>query len=239
MTEPEHPNNPNHETPATAAPSRAAPRVVGLAGGIASGKSAVAGMLADLGAALIDADEIAHRVLESPEVCRKLREEWGDAPFDANGRPDRSRIARIVFRHPEKLDKLNGWVHPPVRKEMRAQLERARRDSSRKLIVIDAPLLIEAGLDRWCDVVLFVESDIETRDARARRHRGWAPGELAQRERRQHDLAKKRKRADAIINNNRSREETLALVKPLFREWTGPQTRPPSRPKRSGGRSDG
>ena len=194
---------------------------VGLVGGIASGKTAVAGLFAELGARVIDADRIAHEVLELPAVCAQLRAQWGDAPFDAEGRPDRARIADLVFGDPDNLRLLNGWVHPPTRERMRAALESARAAGDAPLIVIDAPLLLEAGLEEWCDLILFVAADAACRARRARADRAWETNELARREACQHTAARKRTAADMVLDNNGSLEDTRAEVARLFRELTG------------------
>jgi dephospho-CoA kinase len=194
------------------------PKVIGLTGGIASGKSAVAAMFAELGAAVIDADAIAREVLCSPETAEKLRKSWGDETFHA-GRPDRARIAEIAFRDPAKLKELTGWVHPPTLREMRAQLDRALEDRGVPLIIIDAPLLIEADLAPWCDVLVFVDAADPLRRARARADRGWSDDEVLRREAAQASLAEKRTRVAVVINNNGSVEDTRATVAQLFRQW--------------------
>jgi len=228
--------------PRTTAPSpseRPLAKVIGLTGGIAAGKSTIAQMLADLGAEVIDADQIAHEVLESPGVCAILRREWGESVFGSDGHPDRAGIAERVFRNPDELKALNGWVHPPTCKEVRARLDRALRDNPGRFVVIDAPLLVEAELDRRCDVVLFVEADPKVRNARTKAARGWGPDEIARREAAQDTLSEKRRRANVIIDNNGSREETLAQVKRCFQQWTESVPARNTRTLPSGGRTDG
>ncbi len=194
------------------------PKVIGLTGGIASGKSAVAAMFAKLGAAVIDADAIAREVLRSPEVAEKLRKTWGHEMFHA-GQPDRERIAQIAFRDPARLKELTDWVHPPTLREMRAQLDRAFEDRGVPLIILDAPLLIEADLAAWCDAVVFVDAADPLRRARARADRGWSDDEVLRREAVQAPLAEKRARASAVLDNNGSAEDTRAAVAQLFRQW--------------------
>jgi len=194
------------------------PKVLGLTGGIASGKSTVAGMFARLGAAVIDADAIAREALGSPEVSEKLRKNWGKELFDGK-RPNRARVAVVAFGDPEKLRELTDWVHPPVIREMRAQLRRARASRRVPLIVLDAPLLIEADLAPWCDAVVFVDAARALRAERARSARGWPEREIRRRESAQAPLAEKRRRADARIDNNGSEEKTRASVSRLFRRW--------------------
>jgi dephospho-CoA kinase len=199
-------------------PLHTKPKVIGLTGGIASGKSLVAAMFAELGAAVVDADAIAREVLRSPEVAEKLRKSWGHEVFRA-GSPDRARIARIVFDDPAKLKELTDWVHPPTLREMRAQLDRAGEDRGVPLIILDAPLLIEADLAPWCDALLFVDAADPLRRARARADRGWSDEELRRREAAQAPLSEKRARASLVLDNNGSVEETRAAVAQLFRQW--------------------
>jgi dephospho-CoA kinase len=197
------------------------PKVIGLTGGIASGKSSVAAIFAALGAVVIDADAIAREVLRSPEVAAKLQKSWGREAFHG-GRLDRARIAEIAFADPAKLKELTGWVHPPTLREMRAQLDRALTDRSVPLVIVDAPLLIEADLAPWCDALLFVEAAEPLRLARARADRGWSDDEVCRREAAQAPLAEKRTRASVVLENNGSLEETRAAVARLFRQWVSP-----------------
>jgi dephospho-CoA kinase len=132
--------------------------VIGLAGGVAAGKSTVARMFADLGAEVIDADAIARKVIEMPEVCDEIRRRWDGDLFTADGRPDRAKIAEKVFADPDKLRELTGLMHPIIRQRMQEQIADAARHRRAPLIVIDAPLLLEAGLAGWCDAIVFVES---------------------------------------------------------------------------------
>jgi len=210
----------HNPTPSTTPPkARLRPRVVGLSGGVAAGKSMVAQMLADLGAKVIDADRIAREVLESRDVCEKIRSAWGAEVFDNQGKPDRKRIAEIVFDDPQKRLQLNRWIHPATRRRMTARLEEILRDDQ-AIAVIDAPLLVEANLDAWCDIVLFVDAPLETRQARAAAEREWDPAEVLRREAAQKPLQEKRNRATIVIANNNSREKTFAQVERLFREWS-------------------
>ncbi len=195
------------------------PNVIGLTGGIAAGKSTVGRMFKRLGAEVINADEIARSVLESPEICRKLRRHWGDAFFDRSGRPDRARIAQRAFSEPARLRELNAWVHPPTIKEMQRRVEGALQARAAPLIVIDAPLLMEAELGKWCDALMFVDADLPRRVARVEATRGWREEEIARREAVQAPLDEKRRRADAVVDNNGSEEKTFAQVKRLFTRW--------------------
>lgn len=207
------------------------PLVVGLTGGVACGKSTVAWHLGKLGATVIDADAIAREMLQSPPICDKIRSHWGEALLDAKGLPERSRIADYVFSDPEKLAVLNRWVHPPTLDEMRRRIAKARQDRHTPMIVIDAPLLLETGIDAWCDAVVFIETAESERAQRAHADRHWPRHELARREDRQRSLAEKRRRADYVLNNDGSLAAMPTKVEKLFHALTcsadSPHTSPP------------
>ena len=226
------------DTEKFAKPDSERPKVIGLAGGIASGKSTVARMFEELGTRVIDADVIARKVLETAGVCEKLRERWGKEPFDGEGRPDPSRIADIVFGNPQELAALNDLVHPATRREIRARLDAALQTREAPLIVIDAPLLFEVRLDAWCDVTLFIAADLDSRLARMRVSRGWTPEEISRRESAQMGLSEKRRRAGAVVNNNGSPEETRSQVRQFFQQWVRPVPSRNPQELHSGGKDD-
>ena len=207
------------------------PKVIGLVGGVASGKSTVAALFGGLGAAVIDADRIAHEVLRSKEVAGKIGDAWG-GKFLRDGEPDRARIAEYVFEDPRRIERLNEWVHPPTRAEIRSRVRAACRRGA-PLIVIDAPLLLEADLEDDCDGLLYVGSDASRRAARVR-SRGWNATELRRREKLQLPLAIKRRRAHLVIENNGTLDNLAQQVRALFRRWTLSRAARP-RGKHSGG----
>lgn len=181
--------------------------VIGIAGGIGSGKSSVARLFAGLGAAIIDSDELSHEQLRVAEVQRQIRAWWGDSVFLPDGSVDRGALARIVFRDPAALAQLEGLLYPRIearRVELMAAMD---RDPAVRAIVIDAPKLFEVGLDRRCDAVVFVEADRAIRIERVSRGRGWSPQELDRRENLQIPLDRKRSRADYIVVNNSTVDE--------------------------------
>jgi len=238
MNHKEQPSITNPNTPMPCARKSPVPKVIGLAGGIASGKSTVAAMFAELGAEVIDADAVAHEVLRSPGVCETLRRDWGEAVIGHDGAPNREAIARIVFDSPARLSELNDLVHPETKKEIRSRLKHTLRSPRATLVIIDAPLLIETQLRSQCDAVLFVEADGDRRAERATAMRAWPDGELARREAAQASIEDKRKCADMTINNNGSPEETRAQVAALYRTWAR-DLNPSSQEKPSGGKDNG
>lgn len=179
----------------------AGPVVIGLAGGVGSGKSEVARAMADRGLLVSDSDRAAREALDRPEVRARLVAWWGEGILGDDGRVDRKRVASIVFGDEAERRRLEGLVHPIVRRG-RAELLEEARDSGAPGVVVDAPLLFEAGLDAECDAVVFVEAPAEARRARVRDTRGWDEGEMERREKVQLPLDAKRERSDYVVVND-------------------------------------
>lgn len=184
--------------------------VIGLVGGIGAGKSAVAAAFAELGCLVIDADKDAKAALDLPEIRDQLVDWWGREALDATGRIDRSKVAAIIFTDPDERARLESVVHPLVKSRRGEVIARARAQG-KSGVIIDAPLLLEAGSDSECDVVLFVDAPREQRLARVG-SRGWNEAELTRREAAQLDLEEKRRRSDLIIDNSGPVEELRRIA---------------------------
>ena len=183
------------------------PLIIGLAGGIGSGKTAAGRVLEELGCVVVCADEIVHHLLQHDEpVRRQLREWWGDDVLDSDGSLDRAAIARIVFSDVDQRERLEALLHPLVRKHTAAiwydLTERKDDRHSTPALVIDAPLLFEVGLNNACDAVIFVDAPPSTRLARVRQRGAWSAEELDQREKQQMPLDIKRKQSDHVVQND-------------------------------------
>lgn len=190
--------------------------VIGMAGGIGSGKSLVAKQFQKLGCAIIDADALSHQVLEQAEVRDALVSWWGDKVLNAQGQIDRKAVGRCVFGASDELRKLETLVHPKVntlRMSLRHQYD---KQPDVKAIVEDCPLLFEVGLEKQCDVVVFVAADREVRLARVKANRGWTAEDLESREKKQLGLDIKANRADHVIDNSGNEEQTFDQVRRLF-----------------------
>ncbi len=187
--------------PKLAAPER--PLVIGIAGGIGSGKSSVACVFGELGCVVIDSDTEAKRLLDEPDVLGQLREWWGDSVVDESGKANRTKIASIVFSDDEQRTRLEELIHPLV-KRARASIIEDNPDA--RAIIIDAPLLFEAGVDAECDAVLFVDAPREVRLSRVRSSRDWDDAELARREASQWQVERKQLASDEVIDNSGSPE---------------------------------
>ena len=189
------------------------PRVIGIMGGVASGKSTVAEMLGSLGAKVIDADEMAHELLEKPGVKEKVLERWGKGLLGRDGRIDRGKLAGIVFSNGKALKELTNLLHPPILESIRREV--GRKES--KPLVLDAALLLETGLDEVCDLLIFVEAGPEVKEERARL-KGWPSGEVQKREGFQSPESQKKERAHFVVNNNSSKEETFRQLKDFWQK---------------------
>lgn len=190
--------------------------VIGMAGGIGSGKSLVAKQFQKLGCAIIDADALSHQVLDQTEVRGTLVSWWGDKILNDQGHVDRKAVGRCVFGSSEELHKLEQLVHPRVN-ALRQSLRRQYDTQARfKAIVEDCPLLFEVGLDKQCDVVVFVAADQAVRLARVQANRGWTAEDLKSREKKQLALDIKADRADHVVDNSGNEEQTFEQVRRLF-----------------------
>lgn len=183
--------------------------VVGLVGGVASGKSAVAELFRKCGAAAVDADAIAHEVVDRPEVRDEIVRTWG-AEVVTGGRIDRRKLAARAFRTSEDVRRLDAIVHPAVGQELVRRVQAARG-----VVVVEAALLLETGADALCDRVVFVDAPKAERERRAAA-RDWEPGELERRERHQWPDERKRSRSHHVIRNDGSLTETERQVRELY-----------------------
>jgi len=189
--------------------------VIGVAGGVAAGKSSVARALAGPDGVVVDADQLAREELDSQAGRARLSERYGSAALGPDGRPDRAFLAQRVFAHPEERSWLEGWIHPAVQVRMRAALQTARAERVKR-VILDVPLLFESeelhDLVQACDALVFVDAPIELREARAQAARGWGEGEVARRELTQISPAEKRERADYVIENSGDLADLHAAV---------------------------
>jgi dephospho-CoA kinase len=191
--------------------------VVGLLGGIAAGKTTVAKMFEELGAKVVSADEIAHAVLNDPDTRQRILGRWGGEVLDPGGQVNRKALAERVFGDAEETAALEAITHPAIVARMREQVAAAQRSPDALAVVVDAPLLLEAELDSLCDVLIFVHCPRKIRGQRSS-ERGWDPEELARRERHQTLLETKRQRADYVIDNHGTPENTREQVDQLWHE---------------------
>ena len=202
-------------TDPTPAPFRPAPPlVIGLLGGVASGKSTVARLFGEHGLEVVDADAEARRVVEEPAVREAISARFGAPMFRDDGTLDRAALADRVFRDPDARRDLEALTHPRIRATLLAQIETALAAGTS--VVLDVPLLLENGLIERCDFCVFVDSSDASRAARAQQ-RGWAPGEITRREANQESMTVKKNRCRYTIANDGSLARTVQQIADLLR----------------------
>ena len=197
--------------------------VIGLLGGVASGKSFVAEALARRGALLLDADKAGHEVLCEPDVKTAAHDRWGTAIFDPQGNVFRPALAKIVFapppEGPRELAYLESITHPRIAMRLRQQLDAIAAEGVPRVVVLDAPVMLKAGWNTFCTTIVFVDAPRGVRLARAAA-RGWTAEEFDRRESAQESLDVKRNLANTVIDNSGSREETEAQIAQLWSQLT-------------------
>ena len=190
--------------------------VIGIVGGIASGKSTVAAEFGRLGCAVIDADAIAHDVLETDTIRGEVATRFGAGMLYRSGRVDRKKLAEVVFADGRKLAVLNRLVHPHVLRRTEELIERYKRDDTVKAIVLDMPLLFEVGWENHCDRVIFVYCGWERRLERARKNRAITESEMKIRENFQISLDAKERLADNTVDNNSGFSTLVRQITNIF-----------------------
>ena len=175
--------------------------IIGILGGIGSGKSSVAAEFAKLGCAVIDADRIAHQLIDTERIVRQIREVFGAEVFDADGNIDRAALGERTFENSENVAKINDILHPEVLIKC-GQLIAEYNNADIKAIILDLPLLIEVGWDKKCDILIFVDCPESIRAARTEKKARLSKKLLKKRENFQISLDNKLKIAHYTINNH-------------------------------------
>ncbi len=192
--------------------------VIGLVGGIGSGKSTVAAHLATKAAHILDADTIGHALLDQKPTRLAITRRFGSEVLDP-AQPDcidRATLAQIVFADPLALRDLERIIHPRMRLTFEKAIARTLRNRSAKAVVLDAAVLFEAGWDDLCDVVWFVDAPRSARIQRVAQTRNWTPDTLTARERAQQPLEQKKKASTDVIRNDGSLEQLISHIDTLW-----------------------
>jgi dephospho-CoA kinase len=188
-------------------------RIIGLTGGIASGKSTVAKMLVEKGAHLLDADRLAREAVEPEQPAWKQIVAWlGEDILLPDRSINRVKLANLVFNDRRMLDKLNKIVHPSVGRRL-VELSQELRDKEPDAVIIyDIPLLIEAGMQKMVDLVLLVYATPEVQLSRLQQRDGLSRADAEKRIKAQKPLEEKKRHAGAIIDNSKTLAETAHQV---------------------------
>ncbi|MCS6777948.1 MAG: dephospho-CoA kinase [Chloroherpetonaceae bacterium] len=215
-----------------AAPCR--PYILGVTGGVATGKSTVMRLLKARGVTVFSADEAARATL-TPEVLEAIAGAFGSEVLLPDGNLDRKRLGEKVFADPQARQTLNRITHPPVLRLLRAQIDAATVDlPGDTLVAVEVPLLYEAGLSDWFDSVLVVSAPEPVQIARLMARNGLTEAEARQRIAAQWPLQDKEARADHVIRNDGAPEQLAAAVD-AFIAHIRASTRPGKLPVQSGG----
>jgi dephospho-CoA kinase len=191
--------------------------VIGLTGGIGSGKSTVATMLAELGARVIDADKVGHDVyLPGTDGFRRVVDAFGPEIVASDGTIDRRRLGARVFGDPDELARLNRLVHPLIGEEIRRRMQAAFADGDGRPIVVEAAIMLEAGW-RFFDRIWVVVVSREVAVARVAASRGLSRADVEQRIDAQISNAERRRVADVVIENDGTLAELRAQVEAAWR----------------------
>lgn len=188
--------------------------ILGIVGGIGSGKSYVASLFAKHGGYIIDADRLGHEALTNSVIKEQINRHWGEAVFNDQGEVDRRKLAGIVFAQSNEKSKLEAIVFPYIGKGITDAIQLHQNDDKVKFFILDAAILLETGWRKHCDAVIFVEASEATRLKRVA-GRGWDAQELHRREASQWSLEKKKAACQHVIPNEGDEVLTESLVKDL------------------------
>lgn len=191
--------------------------IIGLTGGIASGKSTVSALFVREGAALVDADVIAREVmLPGHPVLAAAVQAFGERILRPDGSLDRAGLADIVFRDPEALQTLNSLTHPAIRREIRERMRALEQEDPQRLVIVDIPLLYESELDTLFEQIIVVYVPRRVQLARLIERSGMTLEQAEDRIAAQMDIELKRRRATYVIDNSGGLEATERQVASLL-----------------------
>lgn len=192
--------------------------IIGLTGGIASGKSTVSNILKEFGAKIIDADKTAREISERKEIVQEIAKMFGEDVLGLDGKIDRLKVKEIVFSNKEKLQMLNQLIHPKVMEEFKKIKENSDKND---IIIFDVPLLFESGMNEICDKVMLVFTD-EKKQIERMLERDGINEELAVKIiNSQMGLDEKMKKSDIHINNSGTLEELEKRIENIYRDLKG------------------
>jgi len=191
-------------------------KIIGLTGGIGSGKSSVARFLNELGASVIDADKVGHDLLRNPEIRQELVDAFGRQVLDSGGDIDRSKLGQVVFDSSKALEQLNQIIHPRMGAVIQGQLDDYRRQGV-GVVVLEAALLVERGSTSMADEVWVTVASEPAVLQRIKERSGLNEAEILARIRSQASAGERAELADVIINNDGSLDELRGEVERLWR----------------------
>lgn len=195
--------------------------LIGLTGGVATGKSTVAKLFKKCGAVVIDADELAREIVKPGKPAwREIVRVFGKEVLNQDRTINRHALGAIVFRHPAKRRTLERIIHPRVGREQMRLARQAAQKNPMAVVIYDVPLLFEAGIDKRVDKTIVVTADRKTQIARLKKRNGLSPAEALRRIKSQMPLAEKCRRADYVLNGHAPLKSLLTRIRTLYRELT-------------------
>lgn len=193
--------------------------IVGLTGGLACGKSTVAACFKDLGARVLDADQVARAlVMPGSEALAAIAAHFGAAVLDAQGALDRVKLRQIIFADPGQRRWLEQLLHPQIHSRFQAEIRALQQSDPAAVFILEVPLLLEAGFDALVQRVLVVDCDVQTQRQYAL-ERGWTVADVDAAIAAQATRSERLARADDIIDNNGPPETTVAQVQGLMQRY--------------------
>lgn len=193
--------------------------IIGLTGGIASGKSTVSSMFKSLNIPVVDADKISRDVVEPGEdAYQEIRQVFGDHIFQTDQTLNRKKLGKIIFADDEKRKQLNAIVHPAVRKEMLRQRD-IYMDQGKKCVTLDIPLLFEGNLTNIVDKTMVVSVDEDVQLSRLMERDHSTEEEAKQRIQSQMPIHEKVELADVVIDNNGSKDHSYQQLENILKKW--------------------
>ncbi|MGY8824897.1 MAG: dephospho-CoA kinase [Candidatus Latescibacterota bacterium] len=196
--------------------------IIGVTGGMGSGKTSFSSMLAELGvASVVNADLIANRAVGKDVLLGKLIAAFGCDIATSEGELDRRALGRLALADKTSQDKLYAIIRPQLERDLRCELARAQSESDGGIVLFDAPLIYEWGIEDWVDAIVLVDCEEDMRIQRVLARSSLSLGEIQRRIALQMDSIDKEKRANFVIDNNGSVEDLRGQAEKLWRHWVG------------------
>ncbi len=193
--------------------------VIGVTGGVGTGKSTVSSMFKQLGARILDADALAHEAMEPGRLAwRQIVKTFGDDILNEDRTINRRLLAQQVFSDETARKRLEAIVHPQVLRRIKQELHRVRRRRAVRAVVLDVPLLAEAGAQELVDALVVVTAEPSQQRQRLARRRGWTEEDVARRAQAQWDLSTKVALADYVVDNRDGLERTRRQVRQIWHQ---------------------
>ncbi|MEO7861595.1 MAG: dephospho-CoA kinase [Nitrospirales bacterium] len=191
--------------------------LVGLTGGVATGKSTVAKMFKQCGAIVIDADKLAHEVVKPGKPAwREIVKTFGKTVLNADSTLNRRELGAVVFRNQTKRRQLERIIHPRVAREQAGLTRQAARKDPKAVVIYDVPLLFEVGIDKRVDIIIVVTADRETQIARLKKRNGLSRADAIQRIKSQMPLSKKIRLADIVVDGTLPQRQVMQSIRRIY-----------------------